>query len=133
MRISDWSSDVCSSDLLDDGDVTLVVTDRAGDGQAAAQRSAMRLGGAQPQALDERGVDAHACRIACLTGIFGDPLHVHEGRFARLVEMLVGVHPVVPVEHFTIVPGRSGYACASAVMGGHAVACSGPHKPEVRS
>src|SRR3546814_16323960 len=40
---------------LDDGDVTLVVTDRAGDGQAAAQRSAMRLGGAQPQALDERG------------------------------------------------------------------------------
>src|SRR3546814_12528019 len=60
---------------LDDGDVTLVVTDRAGDGQAAAQRSAMRLGGAQPQALDERGVDTHASPLACLTGIFGDPPH----------------------------------------------------------
>src|SRR3546814_4458937 len=66
--------------------------------------------------------------MAFLSGIFGDQRHGHEGRFARLVEMLVGVHRVVPVEHFTIVLGRSGYACAAAVKGGHAVACSGRNK-----
>src|SRR3546814_19528321 len=57
MRISDWSSDVCSSDLLDDMRLALV------PGVAAAQRDAELIGQIIGEiAVERRSLGAHVAR-----------------------------------------------------------------------
>src|SRR3546814_7849075 len=45
MRISDWSSDVCSSDLLDDASVKMYGVEAAGEGIETGKHAASLTGG----------------------------------------------------------------------------------------
>jgi hypothetical protein len=110
---------------LDDGDIALVEIDRAGGGQAARQLAAPHDDRAQPQRLRRGRIDPHAgCLAPALVGIFGDELHIHERRFAWLVEVLRRHHRVIPVERFAAGIGcLLGCAFMSAEMG-DAIACA---------
>src|SRR3546814_6169673 len=64
MRISDWSSDVCSSDLIAQALFSpLQVADVADDGDQAAIGRAVALS-AQPVAGKQFGIDRLAARLA---------------------------------------------------------------------
>ncbi len=91
--------DEAASSRLDDGDVALVELDRTGRREARSRRARSRLRDAQAKRLRAAWVDRHAGLAARrFVGIFGDKLHIHERRFARLVEMLARDHRIVPVE-----------------------------------
>src|SRR3546814_13302199 len=111
MRISDWSSDVCSSDL------------RAGGGDAGPQRSHPGLNHAQAKALRACRIDRDPGFALPLVGIFGDELHIHERRFSGLVEMLAGDHWVIQIEYVTVLIG-AGISCLSIASGSAPIARS---------
>src|SRR3546814_18749831 len=74
MRISDWSSDVCSSDLVADGadidvaDLQRVGGQRRSSSQGAAQRDGARCCGAAGQEMAARQVLEHASLLMVFVG-----------------------------------------------------------------
>src|SRR3546814_1570768 len=67
MRISDWSSDVCSSDLHDQADVS-------GGSQARDPVCGMSVDPAKtPHHADHAGMTYHFCSAGCRTKFVSDP------------------------------------------------------------
>src|SRR3546814_16745067 len=90
MRISDWSSDVCSSDLLPCScGFPLSLIDNVGDDFAQDRRAAARILGKSPHGNFEKGRLAHmlAVRDGMRDNIGGsrlpDPLPEHFRHFTR--------------------------------------------------
>src|SRR3546814_13957467 len=90
MRISDWSSDVCSSDLLPCScGFPLSLIDNVGDDFAQDRRAAARILGKSPHGNFEKGRLAHmlALRGGMRDNIRGyrppHPLHQHFRPFTR--------------------------------------------------
>src|SRR3546814_17104332 len=76
MRISDWSSDVCSSDLVDDvGDLVADVVERTYGRLSARTRT-----------LDAHFQRLHAVVARGLAGLLGGDLGCERGRLARTAE-----------------------------------------------
>ena len=100
---------------LNDRHLAAVISERAGDADFGLQHAIFRFSSPDPEILDERRIDAHtpgALRVAART--FGNKLHVHERRFARLVEALIRDHRIVPVEH--VLAARIGRCIAAAAL-----------------
>src|SRR3546814_3068765 len=111
MRISDWSSDVCSSDLLDSGDLVILPAASSSVGLAAIQIAIQR--GAIPVATTrlphkkQRLLDAGAHDVIVTQ---------EEDLTARLAEITAGRHAQVifdpvggpDVETFAEVMGEGG-------------------------
>src|SRR3546814_12320453 len=70
----------------------------------SGEAAELDLHGADAEILAGAGRDADAA-LADFVGVLGHQLHVHERRFAGLVEALVGHHRVVPVQDLP--PGLS--------------------------
>src|SRR3546814_20318112 len=89
MRISDWSSDVCSSDLSDkvDDDIVALAPARPQPGDAARVKPAFRAGPAQ-----------HLARVGeQVAGAFADELVVADrGKDASRLPGATQAHPVEP-------------------------------------
>src|SRR5688500_5017934 len=81
---------------------TLVVGHRADRLEALLERALLRFGGPHAQVLHHAGADRHGAGIRFLPGVFRHELHVHEGRFAGFVELLLRIHRVVPVQNFPL-------------------------------
>jgi hypothetical protein len=93
---------------------TSVEIDAAGGGQRRAQHRLLRGYHPESEILGARGIDGDARLTRSLIGIFGDELHVHEGRFAGLVEMLARDHRIVPIEYLAPRIGRP-IGCSSTL------------------
>ena len=87
---------------LDEHDRALVPVDVPDRGQLGRERPGPRLGGADAEVLDNAWADAHGRLVAALVGVLRHELHIHEGRLAGLVELLLRKHRVVPVEDFPV-------------------------------
>ena len=93
---------------LDDGDVALVEVDRAGDLEGRGKAAHLRRDDPQSQALPRGGIDGDRGGRAGASSVrvSRHELHIHEGRLAGLVELLVGEHRIVPVKDFACPGGR---------------------------
>src|SRR3546814_17906747 len=98
MRISDWSSDVCSYDLFHDFDRGLRIERRGGF-----------VGQQQLRALHQGACDAHALAMAARQGVGA---LVADTVSADHVEPLVGAIDIVGLE--TQHPGLDGAAVSTA-------------------
>src|SRR3546814_16366737 len=112
MRISDWSSDVCSSDLLDDA------RDLFGPGSDLIGRSGDLVGG------ERLLVDRLSNHAGCIFDLTNDPGDMRErggGKIGRAVDLVqpaadAGRHPpALPSQslHFSVNASKSASGTAS--------------------
>src|SRR3546814_21142259 len=111
MRISDWSSDVCSSDLLDSGDLVILPAASTSVGlvaiQIAIQRGAIPVATTRLPHKKQRMLDAGAHDVIVTQ---------EEDLKSRLAEINAGRHAQVTfypaggpdVEPFAVVVGQGG-------------------------
>ncbi len=83
---------------LHDEHRALVPRNAARSLDAALDRSRRRRRRAHAEVLRDARIDDHGAVAARLVRVLRHELHVHERRFARLVEMLLRDHRVEPVE-----------------------------------
>src|SRR3546814_14982565 len=111
MRISDWSSDVCSSDLVDREDATLHAGDRLGGHRQLAHAEADEQGG---EARVPGDLAAHRDRYALaqggLDGELDEPQH---RRMQRVVEVGHALLAAVDGEGIRSEERRVGKECGS--------------------
>ena len=86
-------------------------------GEARVEPSLRRGGRAHAEVLHLTRADRRAA-VGARVGVDGHELHVHEGTLARLVELRVRHHRVVPVEHLAPVGSRGGSVAAGAAGDG---------------
>src|SRR3546814_19577024 len=99
MRISDWSSDVCSSDLsLCNGtsDVALVVVMAPGTAAEDVRRTDSQI----PQAAASSGVPGVAIRTVDAAGALAEL----EGRYAEQPERMAALSRDTPLPYFILHP-----------------------------
>jgi hypothetical protein len=96
-------------------DAALVCLHTAGRVDSPPERAGFGRGGAHTEILRHARIDRHA-GARYLVCILGRQLHVHEGRFARLVELHFRAHRVVPVQHSAL--GLDGGGLGCGVLGG---------------
>ena len=130
--------DEAASTRLHHGDIAAVegqVTDRF---QAVIQCPAGHRCQAHAEVLGDARIDADGGAAATLFGIARHQLHIHKGRLARLVELLLRHHRVVPIEHLALACGtglcRSDGRVVSATHGllGEPVAAGRAHSQHQR-
>ncbi len=94
---------------LNDSDVALVEVEGSGGVEALGEDAALDARQTNAQTLKRPRIDGDArTRCRAFVGVAGNELHIHERRLARLVEVLLGLHRVVPVEGLAACRRRRG-------------------------
>ncbi len=88
---------IASGTWLDDRDVAFIVGQNACDGYFRLEDAVLGFSGADAEILHQAGIYPDVCS-GLLARALGHQLHIHEGRLARLVEVLPRHHRVVPVK-----------------------------------
>jgi hypothetical protein len=103
---------------LHDADLAVVEQHGTHDIHIGADAALHDLGRAQAQRLHRLRRYAEAGTVLpVLIGVLGHQVHVHEGRFAGLVELLRRRHGVVPIQHLAL-GGRAGARVRAGRIGG---------------
>ncbi|MCY1365755.1 hypothetical protein D9M69_526180 [compost metagenome] len=112
--------DEAGAACLQHGHFPLVEGQHTAHFQAGGQRSLANGRQTQAEILAQAGVDGDgggggARAFICIAG---DQFHIHEGRFAGLVELLLRVHRVVPIQHLALIRRRG---CGLSNSAGHSL------------
>ncbi|MCY1536458.1 hypothetical protein D9M68_719170 [compost metagenome] len=91
---------------LDYRHLAFIESEYANHLQAIGERAPGDGGQSQSEILGQAGVNANGRGLLSSIGVLRDHFHVHEGRLTRLVELLLRVHGVVPIQHLAAVLGR---------------------------
>ncbi|MNP19822.1 hypothetical protein D3C76_1123690 [compost metagenome] len=85
------------------GDIPFVKRQDTGYVEDGFKDPTANRGQSQAEILSQTWIDADRRMIATSTGILRDQLHVHEGRFTGLIEPLLRVHRVIPIQRLAFV------------------------------
>ena len=102
---------------LHDGHIALVESQHTGGFQPRRQTAPGYAGGTHTQVLHDSRIDFDRPSLRFITtaiGIFRYQRHVHERRFTRLVEMLLGYHRVIPIQRLALGRGVQRRGCRRA-------------------
>ena len=91
------------STSLDNRNIPFVKGEDATHIKAGCKHSTADHRRAQTEILRHARIDADRRLIVAATGVLRNQLHVHERRFTRFVELLLGVHRVIPVHGFAFI------------------------------